>query len=255
MWYNNPSFNRLFFSGYNVSETIRKGIFEVECYVREEAQLSLGYFSALIGEYFTSTEVKALCETSSVDVMCFVIELLKNLLSLSDPNFITTLYYHLDRICIVESLCNTASTTCEWNSFYSGISTRIHSSGQTICGNQMGIDRQGYRIMVCLSFGCRKHIDCRLHSLVQVSSVCQTFQKENSSLEHTSCILWSDSLRQPVLHSLQGTQFSQSIPQSSNRWVFLLLWSLPHHLSSCLVNRTLTLGSQTTQDYWTTWAG
>ena len=38
------------FAGYNVSETIRKGIFDVSCYDREEAQLSLGYFSALIGK-------------------------------------------------------------------------------------------------------------------------------------------------------------------------------------------------------------
>jgi hypothetical protein len=39
--------------GYNVSETIRKGIFEVDCYAKEEAQLSLGYFSALIGMCIT----------------------------------------------------------------------------------------------------------------------------------------------------------------------------------------------------------
>lgn len=35
--------------GHKVSETIRKGIFDVSCYNREEGQLSLGYFSALIG--------------------------------------------------------------------------------------------------------------------------------------------------------------------------------------------------------------
>lgn len=36
-------------AGYNVSETIRKGIFEIGCYDQEEAQLALGYLSALIG--------------------------------------------------------------------------------------------------------------------------------------------------------------------------------------------------------------
>ena len=33
-----------------MSETIRKGIFEIGCYDQEEGLLALGYLSALIGE-------------------------------------------------------------------------------------------------------------------------------------------------------------------------------------------------------------
>lgn len=35
--------------GYNVSETVRKGVFDVELYEAQPALLSAGYFAALIG--------------------------------------------------------------------------------------------------------------------------------------------------------------------------------------------------------------